>query len=411
MKEVRRCLNEKRKDNKMKISIVVPVYNVENYLPYCIESISEQTYSNLEIILVDDGSTDKSLQICNEYAKKDNRIKVLHKENGGNTSARKAGIQIATGEYIGFIDSDDWIEAEMYEKMSEWIEKYNPDVVCTGYYIDNTNSISEMKESIRSGVYSREDNYDKLIYNMMYIENNEKKGISTSLWNKIFRKEIIEKSLMSLNDNIQIYEDAVCVYDTFLMSESIYISEEMFYHYRRRAGSIMQSSDDTYFIKMNLLYLELKKRFEKYPEYSDFLIKQLGKFAVEILAKGINYYFDFGTKVSIPYYLCPFEKLGNATKIVLYGAGKLGKSYYQQIKKDARYQLAAWVDKNYKVCQEQGLEVQAVEALLSMEYDYILLGAQCEGIAQSMKKTLVDLGIEESKIIWGEPRCITNIEE
>lgn len=105
------------------ISVIVPVYNIEKYLPRCIESIRKQTYNNLEIILVNDGSTDTSGTICDEFAKKDERIRVIHKENGGSSSARNAGIENAKGEYLGFVDSDDYIESEMYEKMICAIEE------------------------------------------------------------------------------------------------------------------------------------------------------------------------------------------------------------------------------------------------------------------------------------------------
>ena len=99
------------------ISIIVPVYNIEEYLPRCIESILRQTYTNLQLVLVDDGSKDRSGALCDEYAKKDSRILVVHKENGGSSSARNRGIEVATGEYLGFVDSDDYVEPDMYGKM------------------------------------------------------------------------------------------------------------------------------------------------------------------------------------------------------------------------------------------------------------------------------------------------------
>ena len=111
------------------ISIIVPVYNVEKYLERCIESIVNQTYKDIEIILVDDGSPDNCPVICDRYAEKDNRIKVIHKQNGGLINARKSGLEIAQGDYIGFVDSDDWIEPEMYEYFAQMINKYSPDMV------------------------------------------------------------------------------------------------------------------------------------------------------------------------------------------------------------------------------------------------------------------------------------------
>lgn len=112
-----------------KISVIVPVYNVEDYLEECINSILGQTYKNLEIILVDDGSTDNSSKICDIYEKKDKRIKVIHKENGGLSSARNEGLKYRTGEYISFVDSDDFIDKTMYEKLYSAIKKYDADVV------------------------------------------------------------------------------------------------------------------------------------------------------------------------------------------------------------------------------------------------------------------------------------------
>ena len=111
--------------NMKKVSVIVPVYNVENYLEECVNSILNQTYENLEIILVDDGSTDNCPQICDDWAKKDKRIKVIHKANGGVSSARNVGLDNATGEYIGFVDSDDYIDITMYEKMLKLLKKEN----------------------------------------------------------------------------------------------------------------------------------------------------------------------------------------------------------------------------------------------------------------------------------------------
>lgn len=123
---------ERDEMNKTCISIIVPVYNIEEYLPRCIESILNQTYTNLQLILVDDGSKDSSGRICDEYAKKDSRIIVVHKENGGSSSARNVGIEMATGEYLGFVDSDDYIEPVMYETMVKTIKETGCSIVQVG---------------------------------------------------------------------------------------------------------------------------------------------------------------------------------------------------------------------------------------------------------------------------------------
>lgn len=131
------------KEKDMKLSVIVPVYNVETYLNRCIDSIINQTYKNLEIILVDDGSTDKSGKICDKYAAIDSRIKVIHKKNGGLVSARKYGVMNATGDYITDVDSDDWIENQAFSYMIEKLSQYNPDMLVLGHKKEYINGLLE----------------------------------------------------------------------------------------------------------------------------------------------------------------------------------------------------------------------------------------------------------------------------
>lgn len=392
------------------ISIILPVYNTKDDLPRCIESIINQTYSNIEIIIIDDGSTDGSSEICDKYKMLDPRVYVIHKENGGNMSARKAGLAVAKGDYIGFVDSDDWIEPEMYRKLVRCVEQYNSDIVCSGYYVDDNGSVSEMIDGVRCGLYRKNDNYRSLIKDLIYISGSERNGISMSLCNKIIHKDIAIQVIMGLDDAVQMLEDATCVYSAILRASSTYVLNQSYYHYCRRHGSILHSKDEDYFIKINLAYKALKREFQMYPEYADMLMGQLGKTMIDYLAKGINYFFDFGVKVSIPYYLCPMQKMKCGAKIILYGAGKLGTSYYNQIIKNKNYHLVAWVDKNYASCREKGLNVQPIENVIDMDYDYVLLGVQSSGMANSMKKVLMESGVMESKIIWDEPQCIAEVE-
>ena len=133
-----------------KISVIVPVYNVEKYLRKCIESILNQTFREFELILVDDGSTDSSGKICDEYALKDSRIKVIHKENGGASSARNAGLDVAKGEYIGFVDSDDWIEMDMYGELYRLIKENNTDISVCG--INNIKDIKYKNENLKEKI-------------------------------------------------------------------------------------------------------------------------------------------------------------------------------------------------------------------------------------------------------------------
>lgn len=169
-----------------KVSIIVPIYNVEKYLSKCIESILSQTYKNIEIILVNDGSLDNSAQICDEYAKKDDRIIVIHKANGGVSSARNAGLDIATGKYIGFVDPDDYIENNMYELMVNKIEKYKADIAICGYDYINENYTIERYYHIQQDEILTQKQFMSMQFDMP-------PTIRHVVWNKLFIAKTLKK--------------------------------------------------------------------------------------------------------------------------------------------------------------------------------------------------------------------------
>ena len=170
------------------VSIIVPVYNVEQYLEKCVNSIINQSYKNLEIILVDDGATDNSGKICDELAKLDNRIKVYHKENGGLSDARNYGVERATGEYIGFVDSDDYIDPKMYEKLYEAIKKENVDVVECSFKIIYPGRVD----------FFSTEKYYEILGKQEYLEEYLKmRRIFGSVWTKLIKSTIAKKNSFS----------------------------------------------------------------------------------------------------------------------------------------------------------------------------------------------------------------------
>lgn len=183
-----------------KISVIVPIYNVEAYLPECIDSIINQTYKNLEIFLVDDGSPDKCPQLCDDYAKKDSRITVIHKTNGGLSSARNVGIEKATGEFLSFIDSDDWLELDAYKTMVDAIEITGSDfVTCDAYFCQYD---SEKKETVsqNTGAYTIIKDNDELFLHII----EPKPLIRFEVWNKLYKKSSIGGTRFKVG---QRYED------------------------------------------------------------------------------------------------------------------------------------------------------------------------------------------------------------
>ena len=227
------------KNNEL-LSIIIPVYNVEKYLEKCIDSIINQTYTNLEIILVDDGSTDNCGNICDEYAKKDNRIKLIHKENGGTSDARNEGLKISTGEYIGFVDSDDYIEPNMYEEMINNIKKNNADIVICSY--NNTNN-KKRQRKVNKKRYSYINNDEIEIINKE--EAVSKLFFDDScrgfLWNKLYKRDMLynDKKLILFDDNIKILEDLLYNYIVFQNADRVVFNHNRFYNYVQREDSAL----------------------------------------------------------------------------------------------------------------------------------------------------------------------------
>jgi glycosyltransferase involved in cell wall biosynthesis len=216
-----------KRDNENTLSVIIPIYNVEECLPKCIESVVNQTYKTIEIILVNDGSTDNCGQICDSYAKEDIRIKVVHKENGGLSSARNAGLNVANGRYIAFLDSDDWIDSEMYETLIALIEKHNADIAACGFkdiYPGETVFHSNTGEVT---LYGRESAINALVA--------ERNSVRFEVWNKVFKNEIIGDVRFK---NKQIFEDVY--FDRRVLMRTncvVYIDRPMLNYLRVREGN------------------------------------------------------------------------------------------------------------------------------------------------------------------------------
>ena len=242
--------------NNPLISVVVPVYKVEKYLSKCIESIIGQTYKNIEILLIDDGSPDSCPQICDEYAKKDNRIKVIHKTNGGLSDARNRGIKEASGEYLSFIDSDDYVDKDMIKYLYSLIDKYSADISICGFNRVTNETI------IKDRCYENEVVFDsKKALQELAINDN----MSDHAWNKLFKKELF------INNKIEfpvgkIMEDIATTYRLFEVSNIIIAGNRCLYNYLIREDSIIGSKGINY---SKNYYENVKTRYNHFKDDSE----------------------------------------------------------------------------------------------------------------------------------------------
>lgn len=213
------------------VSVIVPAYNIEKYISRCLDSIIVQTYKNLEIIVVDDGSKDKTVEILDNYEKKDSRVKIIHKENGGVSSARNKGLDIAKGDYIGFVDGDDSIEPNMYEILVKLLEEENADIAHCGYQMIFPNRVDYYYNTGRRKTQTTQEGIKDLLSGKM---------IEPALYNKLYRRELFNS--IRLDEKIRINEDLEANYRLFKNSKKSIYYDVPLYHYMIRSSSATKTN-------------------------------------------------------------------------------------------------------------------------------------------------------------------------
>ncbi len=337
------------------ISVIVPIYNVKDYLIPCIESIINQIFTDLEIILVDDGSTDGCSEICDKYQEIDSRILVIHKENEGLVSARKAGLKAAHGSYIAYVDGDDWIEPIMYEHMYQELCRQDVDIVMCGRYEDTGKISREVFHGIPEGRYGKEELINYVYPQMIVGDDFFEWMIFPGLWDKLFRRKCVEMFQYMVDNRITMGEDAACTYPCLLNADSIYIIHQCLYHYRQTTSSMVKKvqSNEIEQERFQILYQSVNKCFEQYAGIFD-VREQWKKYVLFLmLPRADTLYKDFENLE----YLFPFYQVKKGSSIILYGAGTYGQRLYQYLKKSRFCSVSAWVDRNYIQLSEMGLEV------------------------------------------------------
>ncbi|WP_088070502.1 glycosyltransferase family 2 protein [Gottfriedia luciferensis] len=255
-----------------KISIIVPVYKVERYINKCVDSILSQTFTDFELILVDDGSPDRCGIICDEYANKDERVKVIHKQNGGQASARNMALDIARGDYIGFVDSDDWIEPDMYELLYAISIENDCDIVnCTGIVHFEDKTI--IKSSHPLTIHNRSQAMKAIFEGELYDE---------VVWSKLIKRELLEN--LRFPEGIM-YEDTAFTYKLINKSKKVGYIGEAKYHYIKRENSTMDRAVKNKSIDAVLIYDEIYQFIsQNYPELKPIVTLKLANSAMAILS-------------------------------------------------------------------------------------------------------------------------------
>lgn len=375
------------KQETPKVSVIIPIYNTEKYLVACLESVLSQTLRDIEIVCVNDGSTDGSLQILQEFAAKDCRVKIIQKENGGLVSARKAGVMVASGEYVGYVDSDDYVEANMYEILYAAAKEYQVDMVTCGYYLEG-NYTTEHHDTVNAGLYER-DFMGNLRENTIYSMEKYETGLRGALWCKLFRREILTDVQMQIPESISIAEDKMCLLHYILHCESVYIMKEALYHWCIHQESMSHKANLNYLVCVNEVYKYLCDLYE-HENFTDKMRTQAEIYITELLILGINSRMGFQHSNLLridPYWL---DTLPKNARVVIYGGGDVGEQYLRQLRSRT----------DVKCVKYLGFEMPGAEQLQVIEFDFVLIAIKNPGKAEKIKEQFEALGVRTEHILW-----------
>ncbi|MBQ4122870.1 glycosyltransferase family 2 protein [bacterium] len=327
---------------KPEISVIVPVYNVEKYLKQCLDSILNQTFSNIEIICVNDGTKDSSRKILEEYRKKDFRIKIVDKKNGGLSSARNAGLKVAQGEFISFIDSDDWVEHNMLEKLYNSITTLDTDItICAVHQIDEqTQKVDDSNPYYTLGYF--DETFDNKVFSYKDVRPFVM-DVCVMAWNKLYRRSLIDSCNAEFPDG-KIFEDGPFFFSLFFKTERVSIVRDFLYFYRiNRAGSIVQKAGKKFLdiIDVAELMFDKVKELENEPLIQEnFCKKKVEDFISRFENLDSKYKRQFAQKlkrhsslIDEKYYTPDMLKGGFLYNYILFQGLKTGSLWkYRQIK-------------------------------------------------------------------------------
>ena len=252
-----------------KVSVIVSVYNIEKYIGECIESIINQSYKNIEIILIDDGSTDYSGKIADIYGSKDSRIKVIHQNNLGLVKARRNGVLNSTGYYIDFIDGDDWIDKDYILNLLKTAEESQADLVVSDYLVSFVDYEQLIELKLDNNYFSK-NILDDLKNSFLYSGQYYNYKINPALWNKLFKKNLFVRYSMQTPEDISFGEDLATIFPYIQKANSIsYYKGNCFYHYRQRKNSMVRGYNSSFPQKLNVLVNYLIECKEKYNKNVD----------------------------------------------------------------------------------------------------------------------------------------------
>jgi len=396
------------KCNEPLLSVIVPVYNAANTIERCVKSILNSVYINIEVIIVNDGSIDNSLKLCESIAELDHRVKIINNLHAGVVYTRNLGISCAKGEYITFVDADDYISLEHYRNMMKDID--DCDIVIGRYMKTNLIDYSydpmmsrgqgkfrKWSNGLSEGVYTGDMAKSFKMHQFQFCRDKEQYDFY--IWNKIFKTDIVKKVYGRVAQNLINGEDQILYHMCLLESKKIKsIKEYGYFHTESISGNekrypyedVLKNRVDEFFIMRKYIDEEYKE------DDKEVFIKNLNEYYMQWLVVASSRVAPY-IFIKYPYY----GRFQGKDKVVLYGAGNAGRVFYKEIIEEAVCQLVAWVDKNAKQIRKTTmLPVRDVECISDIDFDYIIIAVLDKTIFEEIEEEIIKKGIAKEKIIW-----------
>lgn len=370
---------------KDKISIIIPIYNAEEYLRKCLDSVMNQSYTNLEIICVDDGSTDHSRNIIEEYKQRDERVCAIFKENGGQNSARKLGLEYAVGSRVMFVDADDCIDADMCEKLLECCRTYHVNVAGCGIKKEEANGTARNISLYKNGEMIGKE----AALNLIDIQSFYRANICTSLYGYLFDIELVKEVMCDFDERITYSEDVVCMFLILWDAARVYILDEYLYTIIAHASSVTHNHDKRYYDSQRILYRYGQREFKKRNMPPEMYVSLEQLIIRDLLIAGYEEAFGHLEE------LFPFHGVQKGAQVAVYGAGAVGIEIVRYIRRTGDYALICWVDESY---QYIGNHTECPSVLTRYQYDFVIVAVSHENVAKSIEGSLLRMNIPKHKI-------------
>lgn len=370
------------------VSVVVPVYGIAPYVGLCVESALKQTLTDIEIILVDDGSPDEAPGICDLYARHDRRVRVIHKQNGGLVSARKAGSRAANGEYLAHVDGDDWVEPQYLESLYVAAAESGADVVIGGYQRDIFEKSEPFPPLARPGLYEG-SGLGELKLSAMSRGKFHGFGVSTYAWGKLLRTTLARQCQEAIDDKITIGEDAALIYPTIMCSNLIAVVDTRLYHYRQHNGSMLKKVAP-FAAEVGGLRLLREHMGRALACYGDNILRQADDLVLSLCVARSGGFYACGDVFG------PGRVEG---RVAVCCAGSFGKRVVACIADDPNCEVVAWVDDDYWEYRRLGMDITPVEHLAHVVFDRVVVAATDAVVAEEVCTRLIGMGIDGRMIL------------